>query len=124
MQLDIDAVKASAAAEWAARPALRAEFSGLDAYTAYRVADARGAARIFAGKSVVRGDAPAWPSTANTSPLLTSREPAAPASAAHTRHNAAPVPASGDLIQRQALVRQQNIGRQFAGLQPLPIPQQ
>jgi hypothetical protein len=37
--------------EWASSPALRAEFSSLEAYTAYRRAEARGLVRIISRKA-------------------------------------------------------------------------
>ena len=96
---DTEAVKRAAHAEWESDPALRAEFTSRDAYVAYRLADARGAARIMNRKTV--------------------------AEAVFERVVAAAVPAvdSQDLARRQALVRQENVGRAFAGLPALSIPQ-
>lgn len=94
---DIEAVKRDAHAQWDNDPALRAEFTSCDSYVAYRVADARGAARIMHGKTV----------TANTAAQVGAASDQRP----------------DDLARRQAQVRQENVGRAFAGLAPLQIPQ-
>lgn len=102
MPPDIEAVKAKARRDWDADPSLRAEFRTLEALVAFCVADARGQARVFTGKSAEQPQ----------------RQVTGTAVAA-----AAQSIAASDLIHRQALVRQENIGRVFAGLPPLPIPQ-
>jgi hypothetical protein len=48
-QHDRDEIVRAAQATWAATPAIRAEFISLEAFTAYRLAVARGAAKVLGG---------------------------------------------------------------------------
>ncbi|MDP3797401.1 MAG: hypothetical protein Q8R06_09660 [Polaromonas sp.] len=94
-------------AEWAGDAELRAEFGGnKDAYTALRRAETEGRVKTLA------------PRTAQP----------------QRQQVALPQPQSGpsgqgdqgasNLAQRQAQIRQENVGRRFAGLPELPIPQE
>lgn len=92
---DIAQIVRDAEVEWDKDAAIRAEFMSKESYMAWRKADARGAARIV-GRNAV-----AYPDNASAT------EATAPDS----------------LATRQAQVRQQNVGRRFAGLPLLDLPQ-
>ena len=98
---DIEAVKRDAHAQWENDPALRAEFTCRESYVAWRCSDARGDSRIFGGK------------------VITEASPSRVAATSVASSDQAP----HDLAHRQAQVRRENVGRAFAGLPALPIPQ-
>lgn len=90
--------------EWELDAGLRAEFGGnKESYLAFRRAEQDGRVRVFAPGA-------ARPQT-QQAPLR--------------QHSSAPTgQAAHTLAERQAQVRQENVGRQFAGLPVLPIPQE
>ena len=94
--LDMAALEQDANQAWDSDRTLHAEFSSRETYIAWRRADAVGAGRVFVRRSA--------PSAADQ-----------------------PMPSgdtgAGSLAQRQAAIRQENVGRTFAGLAPLPMPQ-
>jgi len=99
-KVDAEAITAEAENEWSCNAAIRTEFGwNKAAYLAFRKAEAAGRARIH-GSSQRHQEAAAG----HTAPALTGGN-------------------QSTLQERQALVRQENVGRQFAGLQPLPLPQ-
>lgn len=90
--------------EWDGDSALRAEFGGSkETYLALRRAETDGSVKVLA------------PGAARSQ---TQQAPLQQPSSATTGSDAV------TLSQRQAQVRQENVGRQFAGLPVLPIPQQ
>lgn len=93
---DIAQVVRDAENEWNKDAAIRAEFLTKESYVAWRKADARGAAQIV-GKSVATAHPAHAPSSEESN--------------------------ASSLSERQAQARQQNIGRRFAGLPLLDIPQ-
>lgn len=94
-------------AEWEGDPALRAEFAGDKvAFLALRRAEADGRVKTFTPRTAARPQQQAA--------LL--QPPSAPPQQADE--------GVGNLAQRQAQIRQENVGRLFAGLPELPIPQQ
>jgi hypothetical protein len=99
--IDAEATTRDAERAWAADASVRVEFSSKETYLAFRLADARGAARIIGTRN----------SAARATPPVAMSGPAA-------------VHSIGSLAERQAQVRQENVGRQFAGLAPLDLPQQ
>lgn len=91
-------------AEWAADASLRAEFGGdKNAYYALRRAEMDGWVRALAPHAEA-------PQIATAAPL-------------HAQVAAQPQ-GGKSLAERQAQTRQENVGRQFAGLPELPVPQQ
>lgn len=58
---ELEEVEKVARVEWEADGALRAQFSSLAAYVAFRKAEARGQVRIFSGGPVVKGERPVRP---------------------------------------------------------------
>lgn len=90
--------------EWDGDAGLRAEFGGdKEAYLALRRAEQGGRVRVLA------------PGAARSQ---TQQAPLQPLASTPTG------PAAFALAERQAQVRQENVGRQFAGLPVLPIPQE
>lgn len=93
--------------EWDDDAALRAEFGGSkERYQAFRRAEQNGSVKILA-----RGAAHSHAQQAT--PRQASSESFSPSSQG-----------AGSLAERQAQVRQENVGRQFAGLPVLPVPQE
>lgn len=90
--------------EWASDASLRAEFCGdKSAYIALRRAEMDGRVRTLAPRAEALQTALAAPPHAQM---------------------AAPPLGGNSLAERQAQTRQENVGRQFAGLPELPVPQQ
>lgn len=90
--------------EWEGDAALRAEFSGNKAaYLALRRAEQDGRVKTLAPGAARPQTQPAQLQQPSSGPT---------SQAAHT------------LAERQAQARQENVGRQFAGLPTLPIPQE
>lgn len=93
--------------EWDSDAALRAEFGGSkETYLAFRRAEQNGSVKIL-----TRGAVHAH---AQQAPV---REPSSGPSSPSSQ-------GAGSLAERQAQVRQENVGRQFAGLPVLPVPQE
>jgi hypothetical protein len=100
--VDAEAATQDAERTWAADASVRSEFNGNKAaYLAFRRADARKPINII-GRKVV-GSANDVARAVGVSQMTSS---------------------AGSLAERQAQVRQENVGRQFAGLPPLDVPQQ
>lgn len=93
--------------EWDGDSALRAEFGGSkERFLAFRQAEQDGRVKILAHGAAH--------SHTQQAPLRQpSSGPASPSGQG-----------AGSLTERQAQVRQENVGRQFAGLPVLPIPQE
>lgn len=101
---DLDAVTRDAESVWAGDAELRAEFGGnKESYLALRRAEQDGRVKIFV------------PGAARSQ---TQQAPLQPLASTPTDQ------AAFTLAERQAQVRQENVGRQFAGLPVLPIPQE
>jgi hypothetical protein len=99
--VDAEAATQDAERTWDADASVRSEFNGNKAaYLAFRRADARKPINIIGRKAVGRA-------IDSTTAVVVSQ-----------------ATSSGTLAQRQAQVRQENVGRQFAGLPPLDVPQQ
>lgn len=103
---DLEAVAKAADVEWNSDASIRAEFVDKKSFVALRRAEAQGRTRTLSG-AVVR---------------VTAGMPTA------DQQSTAPNPATGTndasgLAARQGQVRQENVGRRFAGLPEIPVPQ-